>query len=284
MNQSNKYDVFISYSRKDKRVVNMFVDRLTREGFYVWIDKDGIESGDAFKHVIVNAIEQSSVVVFFSSEASNTSLWTSKEIGVAIYENKPIIPVKLDNARYNSEIKFDLINLDYIELRGGVPTEEVYARLVKTLRHKCNKPGDESEKPEKPKRPEKPGNITPSRFSISFTLLVLFTVVMTGFIGSLFWLLVLFSYCSKNHRRLWEWTWGHQRQLWIAMVVICVIVFIYVVSSDLNSSPDDDPYYWDTVAAEELVAPEIYVEDFSYDTIAADTTVVVEDWTAAVAE
>lgn len=132
--------IFISYSRRDSAIINEFVERLERDGFNVWIDRDGIESGDAFKRVIVSAIEDAEVIIFFSSEASNQSLWTAKEIGVAIYEKKPIIPIKLDNSKYNSEIKFDLINLDYIEMKDGRLTDDIYRHLSKTLRRRLNLP------------------------------------------------------------------------------------------------------------------------------------------------
>ena len=63
-----KYDVFVSYSRKDTKIVDEFVNRLESEGVRVWIDRDGVESGDAFKRVIVNAIKESALFMFFSSE------------------------------------------------------------------------------------------------------------------------------------------------------------------------------------------------------------------------
>lgn len=59
-----KYDIFISYSRKDTEKVNSVVALLENNGFNVWIDRDGIESGDAFTSVIVNAIENSEVFLF----------------------------------------------------------------------------------------------------------------------------------------------------------------------------------------------------------------------------
>ncbi len=114
-----KYDIFISYSRNDSGIVNKFVDQLKQAGFSVWIDIDGIESGDAFKKTIVRAIENSDTVLFFSSEHSNASIWTAKEIGVAIYENKKVIPILIDHTKYNPEIKFDLINLDFLDLDQG---------------------------------------------------------------------------------------------------------------------------------------------------------------------
>lgn len=133
----DKNNIFISYSRHDEKIVHQIVSMLQRDGFSIWIDKTGIESGDAFKRVIVNAIESADVVLFFSSEGSNSSKWTTKEVGVALYENKPIIPIKLDNSKYNSEIKFDLINLDYVDLTDGNISDFQYDRLVKALKSKC---------------------------------------------------------------------------------------------------------------------------------------------------
>lgn len=133
-----KHNIFISYSRQDEKIVHQMVSMLQKDGFSIWIDKTGIESGDAFKRVIVNAIEATDVVLFFSSEASNQSSWTTKEISVALYENKPIIPIKLDNSKYNTEIKFDLINLDYVDLTDGKITDFQYQRLLKALRTKCS--------------------------------------------------------------------------------------------------------------------------------------------------
>ena len=96
-----------------------FVNRLEAEGFRVWIDRDGIESGDAFKRVIVRAIKESAIVAFFSSEYSNTSPWTAKEINIAVHYDKPIIPIKLDKTVYNDEVEFDLVSLDYFENSPG---------------------------------------------------------------------------------------------------------------------------------------------------------------------
>ena len=59
-----KYDIFISYSRKDKEIVNKFASGLKKNRYEIWMDIDGIESGDAFKEKIVNTIRNSSLVSF----------------------------------------------------------------------------------------------------------------------------------------------------------------------------------------------------------------------------
>ena len=131
------YDVFISYSRHDTMVVDEFVAMLESEGFSVWIDRDGIESGDAFKRIILRAIKESQVVLFFSSEHSNLSDWTAKEIGVAVKYGKHIIPIKLDNSNFNEDVEFDLINLDFVDYTDTSKRVGMKERLLKTLRNKA---------------------------------------------------------------------------------------------------------------------------------------------------
>ena len=135
-----KHDIFVSYSRHDTNVVNEFVERLEREGFSVWIDRDGIESGDAFKKIILQAIKSSAVVLFFSSQHSNQSSWTAKEIGVAVKYQKTVIPILLDGSNFNEEVEFDLINLDFIDYQDASLREMMMDRLVKSLKAKIPNP------------------------------------------------------------------------------------------------------------------------------------------------
>lgn len=136
----NKYDVFISYSSHNTNVVNEFVERLEHEGYCVWIDRAGIESGDAFKRIILQAIKKSNVVLFFSSQYSNQSSWTAKEIGVAVKYQKTVIPILLDGSNFNEEVEFDLINLDFIDYQDVTLRAAMMDRLVKSLKAKIPNP------------------------------------------------------------------------------------------------------------------------------------------------
>lgn len=130
-----KYDIFISYSRKDYEIVHKIVSDLRVMKYNIWIDIDGIESSEQFKEVIVSAIENSSVILFFSSANSNASDWTAKEIGIANARKKPIIPFKIDNAMYNRSVEFDLINLDFIDYYSN--KDIAITKLYKALHSKC---------------------------------------------------------------------------------------------------------------------------------------------------
>lgn len=131
--RNGEYDVFISYSRKDSNQVLSVVKEIQKRGFTTWIDKDGIESGDAFKSVIVRAIKNSDVFLFFSSKNSNKSPWTVKEVNTAVHLKKSIIPIKLDDADYDDSILFDLVGLDFVDLSIEEKRDTALNKLINTL-------------------------------------------------------------------------------------------------------------------------------------------------------
>ncbi len=128
------YDIFISYSRKDKYFVNIIVQILKKEGYTVWIDTQDINFGEQYKVEIVKAIRNSSVVIYFSSVNSNASDLTANEIGIATKMKKTIIPVRLDNADYRDSISFDLVNTNYID----ADPNDINEKLIKSLRSQIN--------------------------------------------------------------------------------------------------------------------------------------------------
>lgn len=138
--RSNNYDVFISYSRKDKVIVHRIANLLRDNGFSVWMDIDGIESGEAYRGIIVDAIEKSKVILFFSSESSNVSRWTCKEIILAGEMNKYIIPIKLDSSDYNHNIRIELVDLDFIDLSVSRNRDASISRLIRSIRNYLERP------------------------------------------------------------------------------------------------------------------------------------------------
>lgn len=120
-----KYDVFISYSRKDYvdaqknvipgNVVSKIKKALTDAGITYWFDEEGVYSGDEFAKVIVRNIKSSRIFVFLSSVNSNKSEWTTSEIATANSLKKIIIPVLLDGSTYHDDVILYLSRLSHIE-------------------------------------------------------------------------------------------------------------------------------------------------------------------------
>ena len=107
--------VFISYSRANAEQAHLFCDILERMGVSYWIDVEGNYSGSNFKEEIVDAIENSSLVIFLSSRDSNKSKNVIKEISLAVALNKSILPIRLDDSQYAKSIRFDLSDIDWID-------------------------------------------------------------------------------------------------------------------------------------------------------------------------
>ena len=120
-----RYDVFISYSRRDYvdennnvikgNIISKIKQILIDNNISFWFDEEGIYSGDEFANYIVDAIEKSDVFLFVSTENSNKSEWTSREIAVANSYKKKIIPLKVDNSLYHKSIILYIANLDFID-------------------------------------------------------------------------------------------------------------------------------------------------------------------------
>lgn len=88
--------VFISYSRKDTKVVGEFVESLRKQDFIVWQDVSDISAGDKWLDVILKAIDESSAFVIFWSQAASESEVVKKELDHALNEGKIVIPVWLE--------------------------------------------------------------------------------------------------------------------------------------------------------------------------------------------
>lgn len=125
MDNKFKYDVFVSYSRKDyvdsygniieDSPVKAIIEFLEQNQITYWFDKEGIYSGREFVELISEAINVSKIMLFVSSEHSNSSIYTTGEIFEAIECNRLIIPIKIDASNYNSKFRLLLRPLDYID-------------------------------------------------------------------------------------------------------------------------------------------------------------------------
>ena len=134
-----KYDVFISYSRKDyvdehevvkaDSPVKTILEFLDEHQITYWFDKEGIYSGSEFVEVIANAIADSKMMLFISSTHSNESIYTAGEIFEAIENQQLIIPIKIDDSKYNKKFKLLLNPLDYIDYSKS----DAFSNLLKAI-------------------------------------------------------------------------------------------------------------------------------------------------------
>lgn len=127
----NYKPIFISYSRIDKNIVFPFIKRIENElNTTCWIDSEGIESGSQFEEVIVNAIDESKVVLFMLSDSSINSKWTKREVLYAEDEGKRIVPIVIDGKGLRKWFKFHFGNVDYIDINDEGQCDKLLNNLA----------------------------------------------------------------------------------------------------------------------------------------------------------
>ena len=130
----NPKSIFISYSRHDKNVVFPFVKLIEQEfGPVCWIDYKGIESGSQFEEVIVNAIDESKVLLFILSDSSINSKWTKREVLYAEDGHKRIVPIVVDGRGLRKWFRFHFGNVDYIDINEEEQCEKLLDNLATWL-------------------------------------------------------------------------------------------------------------------------------------------------------
>lgn len=140
--EQTKYDVFISYSRKDYvdeqknvipgNIVSQIKTSLDENGISYWMDEKGIYSGDEYARLIASYIRRCAIFLFVSTENSNISEWTSDEIATARMYKKKIIPFKYDDSFYNETVILFIAKLDYIDY--FVNPDHAFTKLIDSIK------------------------------------------------------------------------------------------------------------------------------------------------------
>ena len=126
----HKYDVFISYSRKDIEEVTRFVDMLKKRipTLSCWFDIEGIECGFLELDEI---IDNSSYVLFALSKNSMESKWAKDEVMYAKNVGKKVIPVLLDGAKLDGWFLFKFGRVDCIDSTKDVQLDKMMKNISK---------------------------------------------------------------------------------------------------------------------------------------------------------
>lgn len=97
-----KYDVFISYSRKDFDEVSRLIEIIRNNipDIRIWFDLDSIDSGEEqFDNKIVEALDNSSYFILALSDNSKNSEWVKDEMVYAQNVGCKIVLILLNGAR-----------------------------------------------------------------------------------------------------------------------------------------------------------------------------------------
>ena len=87
-------DAFISYGRADSKVFAIYIkERLTVEGFKIWLDLSNIPAATDFLERISDGIEKAHNFIYIISPSAVNSSYCQKELHLALRYNKRVIPL-----------------------------------------------------------------------------------------------------------------------------------------------------------------------------------------------
>jgi hypothetical protein len=112
-------DVFISYSRQDRKTAQHIIGELRKKRLDVFFDRDALVAGESFDATLTEAIRSARVVVVLLSANTARSRYVERELASALEsaEGKTIIPVLLDGEATRNWVWPLVANRQAIDLR-----------------------------------------------------------------------------------------------------------------------------------------------------------------------
>lgn len=109
------YDVFISYSSKDQKLVEAMCHYLEERNLRCFVAYRDVPKGKDWGPFIEKGIEDSKVLVYVHTEASNMSEETTREINLAFEEGCVVIPFRVSSIKYGTGKRYRLNNVNWLD-------------------------------------------------------------------------------------------------------------------------------------------------------------------------
>jgi hypothetical protein len=107
--------VFISYSSKDKTVADAVCATLESRKIRCWIAPRDVPPGKPYAASLVNAISDSRVFVLVLSEGSNQSSHVLREVGEAVDNGIPILPLRIEDVEPSQEMRYYIKSIHWLD-------------------------------------------------------------------------------------------------------------------------------------------------------------------------
>jgi hypothetical protein len=128
------YDVFLSYSSKDKPVADAACAAIEARGLRCWIAPRDIVAGKEWGAAIIEGIEESRVFVLVFSGNANESRQVNREVERAVAKGIPIIPFRIQDVPASKSLEYFISAQHWLDAYPP-PLEPHLHKLCETLRH-----------------------------------------------------------------------------------------------------------------------------------------------------
>lgn len=148
-----KYDVFISYSSDDQKVVEGLCAYLEAQKIRCFVAYRDIHPSMVWARAIVEALDESRMMVVVFSENFNRSEQVDREIELASEEDKPILTFRITDDAFKGAKKYYLKNLNWID--AFPDPEAVFGSVAESVAKLLNMPLSTATTAEQPVAPSK---------------------------------------------------------------------------------------------------------------------------------
>ena len=127
------FDVFISYSSRDKTAADAACATLEAAGVRCWIAPRDIRPGGEYGAAIIDAIDQCRVMVLIFSASANDSHQIHREIERAVSKSVPIVPVRIEEVVPTKSLEYFLGAIHWLDALSP-PLENHLQQLADTVK------------------------------------------------------------------------------------------------------------------------------------------------------
>ena len=113
------HEVFISYSANDKPVADAVCARLEQDNFRCWYAPRDVAPGADRGAAILEAVEQSKVMVLIFTDFANESGEVLREINNAVRCGVVIVPFRLTKASPSGSMRYYLSTVHWLDALDG---------------------------------------------------------------------------------------------------------------------------------------------------------------------
>src|SRR4051812_37514300 len=100
------YQVFISYSSRNKPTADAIVARLESENIRCWVAPRDIDPGSDWSSSIIEGLNECRVMALIFSASSNASPQVKREVERAIHKSIAILPFRIEDVPLSSHMEY----------------------------------------------------------------------------------------------------------------------------------------------------------------------------------
>lgn len=126
------YDIFISYSRRDKEFVSQLCEALTQANQKIWVDWNDIPPAEDWRQEIYRGIEAANNFVFIISPNSTSSQVCGEELDHAIKHGKRLVPIVRQDVGYDN-VHPELGRINWIFFREDDEFDGAFSKLISAV-------------------------------------------------------------------------------------------------------------------------------------------------------